>query len=169
MAPELNLRQRPEVAALSLNNVSNVTVKNFMVTGGWFGISVDGTLNIIANNTISRVENGIYSLDEPTAGISVSGDSNIISGNILSNNNDGIAFYSGENNLIVGNTVEDSSNPTVGDGTGIFFWGASNNTIYHNNFINNSEQAGDGSKDSAFPTNIWDNGILAGGITGVTT
>ena len=23
------------------------------------------------------------------------------------------------------------------------FWGASNNTIYHNNFINNSEQAGE--------------------------
>ena len=45
----------------------------------------------------------------------------------------------------------------------IVFWGASNNTIYHNNFINNPTQAYDGSFNSPFSVNTWDNDYPSGG------
>jgi len=42
-------------------------------------------------------------------------------------------------------------------------WGVSNNTIYHNNFVNNTAQAQDASVDSANPINVWDDGYPFGG------
>ena len=132
------------VLTISLNDVSNVTVKNFNIIGGWDGIAFLGTSCLIANNTITGTGNGIYSLDEPTAAIGITGDANNITGNTLINNYDGIVFYAGTNNLIVGNTIEDTVGINGISSYGLMFWGASNNTIYHNNFFNNSEpQAGD--------------------------
>lgn len=97
-------------------------------------------------------------LDEPTAAIAVAGDANSILGNVLVNNYDGIVFQAGENNQVVGNAIEDSSNPYGESSYGLMFWGASNNTSYHNNFINNAAQAGEASTGSSFPVNTWDNG-----------
>lgn len=153
------------VFALSLNDVSNVTLKDFTITGGWFGISFWGTSCLIANNTITGTGNGIQALDEPTVGIGITGDSNIISGNYLANNYAGIVFYQGENNLIVGNTIKDTAGLNGIADYGLTFWGgALNNTIYHNNFENNaSPQAFDAISDSPSPVNVWDNGYPAGG------
>ena len=148
---------------LSLNNVSNDTVKNLTAEGGIWGIVVGGFSNVIANNTITETGNGLQALDEPTAGVQVGGGgSNIITGNSLQNNYDGMSFTETENNLIVGNTVEDSSNPYTG-GCGIMFWGASNNTIYHNNFVNNAAQAYDAATNLPFAVNVWDDGYPSGG------
>jgi parallel beta-helix repeat protein len=152
------------VSTLSLNDVSNVTVENLTVTGSVFGIQLLSTSNVIvANNTITGTG---YLPFESTAGIYVSGGgSNIITGNNLQNNQCGMDFYETENNLIVGNTIAASSNPWYPDyiSYGLIFWGASNNTIYHNNFENNEEQAGDAAADSPFSINIWDDGYPGGG------
>jgi len=137
---------------------TNVTVKNLTVKGSVFGISlVDTTNALIFNNTISETRDVQF---QPTAGIRVSGGgSNSIKGNNLINNFCGIYFLETQNNLIIGNKIENSSNPDKG-GYGIVFWGASNNIIYHNSFINNDVQAYDDSFNSPFSINTWDDGYL---------
>jgi hypothetical protein len=148
---------------------SNVTIENFVIKGSApesvYGIQLIATSKaVIANNTITGTGNGILSMDEPTAAIDVEGGgSNIITGNNLVNNYDGMRFLETNSNLIVGNNITNSSNPTIGDGTGIAFWGASNNTIYHNNFVSNPVQAYDDSFNSPFSVNSWDDGYPSGG------
>ena len=69
---------------INLNDVSNVTVKNFNITGSQFGIAVSGTSNVIANNTITGTGCGLLSWDDDveSAGIYVEGGgSNVITGN----------------------------------------------------------------------------------------
>jgi parallel beta-helix repeat protein len=140
-----------------LTGASNVTVKNLTVKGSGFGISLVDTLNaLVFNNTISETRNVPF---QPTAGIYVEGGgSNIITGNNLINNDNGMSFLETQNNLIIGNNIENSSGET--GGYGIVFWGASNNIIYHNSFINNKVQAYDYSFNSPFSINTWDDGYL---------
>jgi parallel beta-helix repeat protein len=154
-----------KVSALSLNDVSNVTVKDFTITGGWFGIAFYGTNCIIANNTVTGTGNGIYSIDAATAAIGITGDSNIIAGNYLANNYGGIVFYEGENNLVVGNTIKDTVGLNGIAGYALTFWGgAFNNSVYHNNFENNaSPQVYNALSGSPTPVNVWDNGYPEGG------
>lgn len=151
---------------LSLNNVSNVTVENLTVTGNVFGISVSGMLNVITNNTITRTGNSNLALNEATAGIYVTGrGSNIIAENNLAYNYNGMYFTETENNLIIGNNITDSSNPRYPSRSsyGVMFWEASNNTIYHNSFVNNDAQAHNDILNSPFSINTWDNGYPSGG------
>jgi parallel beta-helix repeat protein len=155
------------VEGLSVGNnpvvtgATNVTVKNLSVEGSVFGISLVETTNaLVFNNTISETRNVQF---HPTAGIRVDGGgSNTIKGNNVINNYCGMYFLETQNNLIVGNNIENSSNPDK-SGYGIVFWGASNNTIYHNSFINNDVQAYDDSFNSPFSVNTWDNGYPSGG------
>lgn len=144
---------------------SNITVENFTVTGSSFGIQLFFMSNAtVANNTVTGTGNGYLSLDEPTAGIDVEGGgSNAITGNIIENNYCGISFLETINNLIVGNNISDNHNPVLGGGVGVMLWGASNNTIYHNNFISNPEQAGEASFNSPSSGNVWDDGFPGGG------
>jgi parallel beta-helix repeat protein len=144
-----------------LTGASNVTVRNLIVEGGVFGISLLNTTNaLVFNNTISGTKNGPF---QSTAGIHVSGGGlNIITGNNLMNNHNGMSFIETQNNLIVRNNIENTSSPSTG-GYGIVFWGASNNAIYHNNFISNEVQAYDDSYNSPFSINTWDNGYPDGG------
>jgi parallel beta-helix repeat protein len=141
---------------IRLHGVSNDTVKNFVITGGTFGIAFSGTSCVIANNTITGTGNGIMSMVNPTAAIGVTGDSNIIIGNNLANNYVGIDFFEGDNNTVVGNTIENTRSPYVGVAA-IEFWDSSYNTIYHNNFVNNSRQADDSLGC------VWDAGYPLGG------
>ena len=140
---------------------ANVTVKNLIVKGSVFGISLVETTNaLVFNNTILETWNFPFM---STAGIRVEGGgSNIITGNNLVNNQVGMSFLETQNNLIVGNRIENSTAPSTG-GYGIVFWGASNNTIYHNNFMNNKVQAYDDSFNSPFSVNTWDKGYPSGG------
>jgi parallel beta-helix repeat protein len=90
-----------------------------------------------------------------------------ITGNTLTSNNAGIRFWASSDNHIVGNNI-------INNGNCIFFSGATfldiahypspNNSIYHNNFIDNQNNVGDvaGSwwiSGSTPAVNIWDNGI----------
>jgi parallel beta-helix repeat protein len=139
---------------------SNVTVKNLIVKGSVYGIALIETKNaLVFNNTVSGTSNVPF---QPTAGIRVEGGgSNIIKGNNLVKNQVGMSFLGTKNNLIVENNIENCSTSETG-GYGIMFWtGASNNTIYHNNFINNRVQAYN--SVNSLPINTWDNGYPSGG------
>jgi parallel beta-helix repeat protein len=155
----LRVGSLPTAPTVGVSYISNVTVVNFNVKGSDFGISLESASNVtVANNTVTGTGNGILSLDEPTAAIAVEGGgSNVITGNIIANNYIAILFLETENNLIVGNTIENSS--TVGIG----FWGASNNIVYHNNFVNNAQQAGSDTFNSPSSGNVWDAGYPLGG------
>jgi parallel beta-helix repeat protein len=144
---------------LKLDSVSNVTVANFIITGGAIGININGTLNTVINNTIRDTDNGIYAMQDPTAAIALHDSrSNIITGNALENNTVGIILVSWhpkqcKNNLIVENNFKDSS-------TAILIYDSSNNSIYHNNFFNNKIILQDtGYSGYSLPSfNIWDDG-----------
>jgi parallel beta-helix repeat protein len=74
-------------------------------------------------------------------------NNNALLGNNVSANQIGIFLFRVENNTLSGNTVANS-------GEGITLSFSSYNTIYHNNFINNTSQV----HVIAFTDNIWDDG-----------
>jgi parallel beta-helix repeat protein len=147
-----------------IRGVSNVTVEEFVVTNGEMfvanevdGILLDHALQVtVTNNTIS----GIWSIQAMNGvgfcAIDVwGGGSNVITGNSLLNNGYGIIFSKTQKNLIVDNMFVSSM---------IKFWDSSNNTVYHNNFIDNSGQlANNGDYENPNSINVWDNGYPSGG------
>jgi len=86
--------------------------------------------NSILGNTINNnTRNGIY--------ICSSTGNNISRNTIQDNNWDGVSLVLGSSgNNISGNTINNNRN-------GIILWGVSDNTVYHNNIIDNSMQAVD--------------------------
>lgn len=158
----------------SLNDVSNVTLKNLTITDTAVGIELDDTSNsVVANNTVSNTSIEWYFLlnGANTGAIEVSGgSSNIIIGNNVVNNYFGLSFSDTKNNLIVENNITDTSNPIFTEliTTALSFSGASHNTFYHNNFINNTYLLEDdgyygASGDVSISVNIWDDGYPGGG------
>ncbi|MGO8807057.1 MAG: right-handed parallel beta-helix repeat-containing protein [Candidatus Bathyarchaeia archaeon] len=147
-------------SVIALDDVSNVTVTNLTVTGGQFGISVEGTSNLIEDNNVTECGTIYVWNGADSGGIYVNGgNSNNISNNVLEKNQNGLGFVDTSNNLIVGNTVLGGPNYYHMYGEGIYFEDASNNTIYHNNFENNL-----GSQAQSYnSTNHWDNGYPSGG------
>jgi parallel beta-helix repeat protein len=145
---------------IQLYSVENVTVENLIIEGGsfqyQFGIDMKAASEVsVVNNTITGFQSILVMNGVEFAGINVEGGgSNIISQNNLVDNLDGIYLYGTENNLIVGNNIKGSN--FVTDSRGIFFGKASNNTVYHNNFINN---IGGQAVDSG-SVNVWDDGYL---------
>ncbi len=151
------------LGGVSLAQVSNVTIKNFIITetdeqllGSTIGISLNNASKVtIANNTIMGIAsvlgwNWIY------AGIYVvGGNSNTITQNNLMYNLDGMEFIDTSYNLIVQNNI--TSNPDYGGlfTTGIYFSGASNNTICRNNFVNCTYLV-----KVSDSINAWDDGYL---------
>ncbi|MBN1280647.1 MAG: right-handed parallel beta-helix repeat-containing protein [Candidatus Thermoplasmatota archaeon] len=150
-------------------NANGVSVSGFRISNVgdfWtcYGIGVLSNDNTVSGNTIVNNQrmNGVY----------VNGGSyNTISGNIIANNNYhgirleysshnvveenrivnnrgyGIYLWSSTDNLVVGNTIRQSywEGILIGDTSG-------GNTVYHNNFIENSRNAYDATG------NTWDNG-----------
>jgi parallel beta-helix repeat protein len=75
-----------------------------------------------------------------------------LSGNTITGNTYGVWLDASSRNTLSGNTITGNS------AAGIYFYSSSDNTFYHNNFINNSYQVwSDGSP------NTWDNGYPSGG------
>jgi hypothetical protein len=150
--------------SIQLHSVENVTIENLIIYGGsgWyhFGIDMEAASEVtIVNNTITGFESIQAMNGVEYAGMIVDGGgSNIISQNNLASNLDGIDMFGTENNLIVGNNIE-SSYSFGTYGTAIIFVKASNNTVYHNNFISS---VGGQAMDSD-SVNVWDNGYPSGG------
>ena len=106
--------------------------------------------NIIANNlAYSNRNNGIRLI--------FSDNSTVVNNRVLSNGASGIAFIlSSRDNTVTNNTVYDNQN---GIHIGQFGWpGSSFNTVFHNNILENSEQAFDDQNVSQ-----WDDGYPSGG------
>jgi parallel beta-helix repeat protein len=127
--------------------------ENTITANNQSGIGLhDSSGNIITKNTISNNElDGIYS---------VYSNRNIISGNhIKANDWSGIFLDVAFNNNISGNSL-------TNNGHGIYLYESSNNIIYHNNFINNTQQIYDESWDflDVPPSiSIWDDDYPSGG------
>ncbi len=156
---------------LILVNCSNFEIKNINISDTHIGIEVAYSSNItVSNCNLSNNYEGIR--------LEYSSNTTISSCNI-SNNYDGIQVYCSTNNTIADCTISSnfngigielkySSNNTISSCTissniyityiGILLFESSNNNlIYHNNFINNVNQAYDDGD------NTWDNGYPSGG------
>jgi nitrous oxidase accessory protein len=153
---------------ITLRTNNNITVKNLKLSSFQIGIVVMGSdNNKILENTIT---DNLRGLDFTAS------ENNTVSGNYIANNTDGIALENIYNN-IVENTITNNIN------IGIFLYGAGynniignnitnngrgilvsicyNNTIYHNNFVNNTNLVitddSNGIWDNGEEGNYWDN------------
>ncbi len=121
---------------------SNNTIFGNTVTGNWYGMTIHGNNHSISNNNLS---NNYF-------GIKMTGVSNsILTENNLTNNDFGVHMDQSNFNTITGNRIQSNSQ------YGIYLYAASNNSIYHNNFVNNANQV------VSYSTNVWDNGYPSGG------
>ena len=136
---------------------SNVTIRNFNLAGFEYGICLNASTNaLIFGNTVSDCDTGIllgsywiaitsYDLHR-TEKISVinntiSGNTRglditytrytVVSGNIFKKNNLGIYTMVSNHNFIIGNSFIENN------GFAMTMYDSRNNTLYHNNFINN--------------------------------
>lgn len=139
----------PTTRGVLLFGVDNVTIKNCVIERGKeVGFMVDRSSNIkIINNTVTGTS-VLFPGMQPTAGISFwIVNSSIISGNYLADNQIGsLVGADSHQNVIVGNVI-------INNEKGISFHESSNNTVYHNNFKNNSIQIFDGQLTSK---NTWE-------------
>ncbi|MEJ2271513.1 MAG: NosD domain-containing protein [Candidatus Bathyarchaeota archaeon] len=150
-----------------MSSSNNVLVNNNPYSNTWAGIQ----LGYSSNNSISG--NNVANNSEDGIALYSSSFNNIFWNKITSHNRDGVAFYYwSNNNTLSGNNITNSSstgirvdlssfnavsgNNITDNNEGIFLW-SSNHKIYHNNFINNTNDAG------SFEQNIWDDGYPSGG------
>jgi parallel beta-helix repeat protein len=124
----------------SNNNVSgnNITANN------WYGIMLYSS----SNNSMSG--NNITANDGQGIWVGLSSNNNNVSGNNIANGWQGIMIQYSSGNNICGNNI-------ANNGQGIWV-GASNNRMYHNNFVNNGVRV-----YSELYVNTWDDGYLSGG------
>ena len=127
---------------LILDYSSNNVISGNNMTGGvclWLRSSSNNLVS--GNNMVGSYYYGVDMVD--------SNFNTFSANNIQNNNNNGLALDSSSNNSIIGNNI-------TNNGYGISL-GGSNNSVYHNNFVDNSQQA---DSDS---TNLWDDGYPSGG------
>ena len=176
----INPSTYPNIGYVSLVNCTRMIVENthFNTQGILLAYTTDSqiTNNGISNNYGDGVILNYASNNKITknninansgAGISLShSNQNTFSGNHITRNQIGIyLIHSSDNNTIAENNIADQD-------TGISLHTSSSNLIYHNNFVNNTEQAYDVgwmSIGQPFPgvplpsENIWDNDYPIGG------
>ena len=165
---------------VALVNCTNITVQNLVLINNSQGILLVATSNsLITRNHITNNDYGIvlFAPYEQCIG------NTITENNITANTKDGIHSWHSENTTITGNSITNNQenginffespnihivgNAITGNkGYGVKLWFHSNNCrIYHNNFVNNDQNA---LADSQ-PT-YWDNGTEGnywGDYTGV--
>ena len=153
---------------IDLSARNNITVKNMGIKSFAQGIYLYGSSNnhISGNNITANNDNGIEQhscLNNSISGNNITNNShcgiflcltdyNSISGNRITNNDYGIWIWSwSSHNSISGNNLTNNQH-------GILLSDSPENSIYHNNFNNNTYQAS--TYDSA---NVWDDGYPSGG------
>jgi nitrous oxidase accessory protein len=134
----------------------------------WNGIYLNGSFNCVVGNSFSSMEmddsnfnfiidNSFVNLDLTSYGKGGCSD-NIISKNHVTGNggiNDGIGLYDGENNTISANNIRNCENGLTLGTTGST---AVSNSIYLNNFVNNTNHIVSLS-GSDHTVNHFDNGV----------
>jgi len=158
-------------AGVELFETNNTIISENNITANNLGILLEGSSNnIIIKNNITKNSVGIW-LESKRAHESTN---NTISGNRIAENSYGIYLQSSNHNRMSGNNLTNNEegiqlmlasynlvceNNIIENEYGISEGGLldepydSNNTIYHNNFVNNTNQA--------IPSysNVWDDGI----------
>ena len=137
-----------------IRHSTNNTFSNNSILDTYKGIEGVGMSFSYSNK--NRLDNNI--LDSNTLiGIRfLESNENTLFDNLLSNNNGGIALLNSANNNVVGNTISDNENGLITVSGGISF---PNNTLFHNNFFDNTVQA----SSTAGKINDWDDGYPSGG------
>jgi YVTN family beta-propeller protein/parallel beta-helix repeat protein len=132
--------------SFSLRGMKNVTIKDTTITKGWVGILLYSSYgNVLSGNNFANIRNASIAL--------VSGDDNTLScNNVAANSGYGIVIESSsDGNVLSGNNI-------TADSYGIYLDSSYSNMIFHNNFLNNTEQT-----EVFNSTNTWDNGYPSGG------
>jgi len=152
---------------LSLNGMSNVTIKNLSIEGFTYGVYLEfAASNVICGNNIAthsydgigiyESSNNIICGNNITTnnwfgiGLYYSSNNNVFC-NRLANNLDGIRLHHSSNNSISRNHITDNAN-------GVRLYDSSDNAIYRNNFVSNTLQA---HSESSF--SMWDDQYPSGG------
>jgi parallel beta-helix repeat protein len=135
-----------------LNDLFDVTIEHFVITGQ-YGIEIDeGGSNTIKNNVMRSVDNVLYSMIYVSAAIFISeSSSNIISGNIISNDLIGIHLFSSSQPSAYNQIYDNEFNSCWAT---LSFYNSSNNDFFHNNFSDNTKI-------------LSDNGYLGYGVASV--
>jgi parallel beta-helix repeat protein len=150
------------VYGIDLSYTHSVTITDMNIKKFDVGIYLEGSFNnSIFGNNIASNGNGIFKSSNNTiSGNSITASivygiwalsNNNISGNLVANNGDGIGL-GGNNNIVSGNNITNNE-------TGFHLLLSDNNIIFHNNFINNIEQAW---LFDSYP-NSWDDSYPSGG------
>jgi parallel beta-helix repeat protein len=118
----------------------NEILNNTISLNGFYAIYLIGTTNnLISGNTIFSTTDGIGLLNS---------NYNNITGNTVFWSGDGVAISLGAHNLVSGNLFKDNFS------NGVYTAYSQDNTIYHNNFVNNAQPS-----EILEGNNIWDNGV----------
>jgi parallel beta-helix repeat protein len=146
---------------------NNNIISRSDITNNGDDVSIyDSSGNILSGNTISTNNDDMTYAYDYEGVILVNSSNNIISGNTITNDitydwhissYHGIVLSDASNNTISGNNIT-NTNDEVPDIYGIHITDSSdNNLIYHNNFIDNPQNAYDECM------NTWDDGYTSGG------
>jgi len=156
-------------SSIYISSSSGVTINDNAISNNFEGIRLNSSNgNDVADNLISpyagvgifleysngnvvrgNIINSEIGLDQIGILLTHSTENSIINNTILNNIYDGIKLIWDANaNVISGNNIKDN-------GYGVFIVHSGNNTLYHNNFINNGV--------SCDYANTWDNGYPSGG------
>jgi parallel beta-helix repeat protein len=134
-----------DIGYLGLVSCKNILVKNLNIRNNINAV-------LLANTTYSTVMNCV--LTNSSYGVHLNNASNnIIENCVTLNNSHGVYLHFSSNNNIVRNCTV-SGNTSYGI---IFYLHSDNNRAYHNNILNNINQARDEG------TNYWDDGYPSGG------
>jgi parallel beta-helix repeat protein len=146
-------------------NITGLTIRNTRYR--CIDVSAPGLYNTVAGMIISR--NIINPNNDWAYGVILHGDNNFVLENQIVRSGYGL-YLEGDSNTISGNNITAnveyairlcwsscyntiSRNNICNNTIGIEFENSSNNSLYHNNFINNAQQvSADGSR------NVWDDG-----------
>jgi len=151
---------------IDLSQRNNVTVKNTTIQNFFYSIYLNHTnkialinnnianngIGILLNSSLISIVSGNNITNNDWAGVGlISSSNNSISGNSVTNNTwDGIGLtFSSNSNSISGNNIANNHD-------GIHLSDSSSNSIYHNNFRDNTQQ-----RDMF--NNTWDDGYPSGG------
>jgi parallel beta-helix repeat protein len=141
---------------LDIFDSCNVTIKNLTISNGVQGISIGRSSGVIVTNVTIR-GTGVSLPFAQTWAISIqNGNSNQIVGNNIIDNMVGFFIAETSNNTIQRNNIVNCSSMALG------LYDSSNNLIYDNAFINNSDQFVDEGIGHSSPksVNTWDYGTI---------
>ena len=131
-----------------LANCTNMTVENQDIGDTYSGITLAFSRNsTIASNTVRDSSDGLYLFHS---------ENTTIDSNLLMKNGYGVRLFHSNNNTISANTISENW-------AGIAFWNSYASKVYHNNFIDNTNQIEGPTIWHDWRDSILDDGYPSGG------